>query len=135
MNNKVKCSNFNKGNRGGNDKPQYIFTEDEANCKYICISSVQTSARVLEGKKMSHNTYSLKMKPIVNIYDLLREIMSYFFSCNKPCKALVFSIWTVSHKPHKSKVCKQCGSIIICGDLPFIIEEQYILACYGKGVF
>ena len=40
MNNKVKCSNFNKGNGGGNDKPQFIFVEDEANYKYIYTSQV-----------------------------------------------------------------------------------------------
>ena len=67
MNSKVKCSNLNKGNGGGKDEPQYIFTKDEANCKYIYISRAQTSTRVMEKKKMSHNTYSMKMKPIVKI--------------------------------------------------------------------
>ena len=30
--------------------------------------------------------------------ELLREIMSYFFSCSKPYKALVFSISTIGNR-------------------------------------
>ena len=54
---------------------------------------------------------------LVIINYVLREIISYLFSCNKPCKALIFSVSSVDHNPN---VCKKHGYIVVCGELLYI---------------
>ena len=52
------------------------------------------------------------------LWGCIKGIISYFFFCNKPHLALVFSLSIIGHKPN---VCKKYGYIVICGETPYII--------------